>query len=75
MGHLADELFEKVDVLGDISPMDVTKCLYGVTESLATLLGEAVVPEAEFFAGAPTIEFGSFAEVSDRRSRCTKHGW
>ena len=73
VGDLGNDLFKKVNVLSDISAVNVSEVFDGVSEGLASLLGEAMITETEFFAGAPTIELGSFPEVSNRRPLCTKH--
>jgi hypothetical protein len=70
--HLRDDL-KQVNVLSDVGPVNVSEILDGVAEGFTSLLGEAMVTETEFFAGAPTIELCSFAEVSYRRPFCTKH--
>jgi hypothetical protein len=38
VGHLSDDLFKKINVLGNVSAMNVFKCFNCVAESLAPLL-------------------------------------
>jgi hypothetical protein len=53
---LGTQLFEEVDVGGDIRTVDVSEILNGGFECATPLFGESMVAEFELLASAPAIK-------------------